>query len=76
MAYVVIVLKLFQFFGIWMYAQLRRRGNLVILWVPNEVSEFGKIKNNWRVNGFMTDYPTKLRKWIEDYKRIEDHYSV
>ena len=46
---------------------MRRRGNYVVLWVANEKSEFGKIKNTWRVDGVLTDRPSKLREWTELY---------
>ena len=60
-----------QTVGVWMYPHLHNRGNAVILWVPNEDSEFGKIKSTWRVDGLMTDRPSKLREWAEDYQMIK-----
>ena len=43
--------KMLQTVGLWMYPHLRRRNVRVVLWVANEVSEWGKIKNTWRVDG-------------------------
>ena len=74
-ALVVYLYKLLQTFGVWMYPQLRRRGNSVILWTPNEQTEFSKIKNTWRVDGVMTDRPSKLREWVEDYQMIEQGFG-
>ena len=48
----------------------------MILWTPQEQTEFGKIKNGWSVDGLITDRPTDLRKWIEDYKSIETQYTT
>eukprot|EP00354_Favella_ehrenbergii_P004466 CAMPEP_0170451610 /NCGR_PEP_ID=MMETSP0123-20130129/790_1 /TAXON_ID=182087 /ORGANISM="Favella ehrenbergii, Strain Fehren 1" /LENGTH=47 /DNA_ID= /DNA_START= /DNA_END= /DNA_ORIENTATION= len=47
-----------------MYAQLRRRGNSVVMWTPNTKSEFDWL---WKVygdtiDGVMTDSPTKLQE--------------
>ena len=50
-----------------MYAQIRRRGNQVILWTPNECSEFDYLWEYYgdSVDGVMTDKPTELKKWRE-----------
>ena len=40
-----------------------------MLWTPNEKSEFNKIFY-WfgdKIDGVMTDKPTTLREWIDDY---------
>ena len=63
-------ISFFHFMGLMMYPHLRSRGHNVIMWTANEKSEFDTLSLRYRnkVDGFMTDKPTNLKEWINEYK--------
>lgn len=48
-----------------LFRHLQRRGCHIYLWVTNEESEFDESFKDYNVDGVMTDYPTKLRTYLD-----------
>ena len=68
LSYYFFGVKLFQYVGYFLYPILKRRGNIVLLWTPNERSDFDTIRKLYgdNIDGVMTDRPTLLKEWIND----------
>ena len=57
----------------YLYAHLRKRGAIVVIWVMNETSEFKEILNYApEIDGVMTDCPTKLKEFAYGYDHKND----
>ena len=42
------------------------------MWTPQEESEFGYIKNTFRVDGIITDNIKGVWSWINDYNDLQN----
>lgn len=52
-----------------LYRHLKARGNATLIWVLNDDADFDEVQSNFgsSLDGIMTDYPTKLSNWTQNY---------
>ena len=57
-----------------LFRHLKARGNATVIWVANEEDDFYELKQHYgdSLDGLMTDYPTILANWANNYQVESD----